>query len=228
MPTTVAPNASAASAAAAQSAAAANAASAGNRVISSDFQTFLQMMTAQMTNQDPLNPIDSSDYAVQLATFSSVEQQVLTNDLLTAMISQISSTGISQLAGWVGMDARTAAPVNFDGSPVTLSPLPAVLADEAWLVVRDDTGAEIAREEIDLTGDEIVWAGVDPDGAPLPDGVYAFEVENLANGEILGTTPVEHYANVMEAQNIDGIMVLMLEGGIQVLASDVVALRNPT
>ena len=49
--------------------------------ISSDFNTFLRMLTVQMQNQDPLNPIDSADYAVQLATFSGVEQQVRTNQL---------------------------------------------------------------------------------------------------------------------------------------------------
>lgn len=207
--------------------AAANASSSANRVISSDFETFLKMMTAQMTNQDPLNPVDSSDYAVQLATFSAVEQQVLTNDLLTSMISQMTGTEITQMAGWVGMDARSAAPVYFDGSPLTLSPLPAVIADEAWLVVRDADGNEIAREEIGLDGAEITWAGVDENGDPFAEGVYAFEVENFVNGEVIGTTPVESYANVIEAQNINGTMVLVLEGDIQVLASDVISLRNP-
>ena len=51
-----------------------------NSALSSDFETFLKMLTVQMENQDPLNPVDSADFAVQLATFSSVEQQVLTND----------------------------------------------------------------------------------------------------------------------------------------------------
>ena len=46
-------------------------------VISSDFQTFLTMLTTQLQNQDPLNPVESSDFAVQLATFSGVEQQVI-------------------------------------------------------------------------------------------------------------------------------------------------------
>ena len=41
---------------------------------SSDFETFLKMLTVQMQNQDPLNPVESTDYAVQLATFSGVEQ----------------------------------------------------------------------------------------------------------------------------------------------------------
>ena len=48
----------------------------GNSALSSDFETFLRMLTTQLQNQDPLNPVDSADFAVQLATFSSVEQQV--------------------------------------------------------------------------------------------------------------------------------------------------------
>ena len=201
--------------AAAQSAATSNAARAGNQVISADFQTFLQMLTAQMTNQDPLNPIDSSDYAVQLATFSSVEQQVLTNDLLTSLISQVAGSDISQLAGWVGMEARTAGPVYFGGDPVALAPLPARRADEAWLVARDETGSEVARQPIGLSGDQIVWTGLDSDGQPLAPGLYSFEVENHAEGTLLGSTPVESYARVAEAQNIDGTMVLLLEGGVR-------------
>ena len=53
--------------------------------ISSDFETFLKMLTVQMKNQDPLNPVESTDYATQLATFSGVEQAVLTNDLLKSV-----------------------------------------------------------------------------------------------------------------------------------------------
>ena len=50
--------------------------------LSSDFETFLQMLTVQARYQDPLEPLSSSDYAAQLAQFSMVEQQVLTNDQL--------------------------------------------------------------------------------------------------------------------------------------------------
>lgn len=53
--------------------------------LTSDFDTFLRMLTVQMQNQDPLDPVDSADYAVQLATFSGVEQQVRTNELLTEL-----------------------------------------------------------------------------------------------------------------------------------------------
>ena len=71
--------------------------------ISSDFETFLRMLTAQMKNQDPLNPVESADFATQLATFSGVEQAVLTNDLLRGLSLQI---GVSGLASWVGKEVR--------------------------------------------------------------------------------------------------------------------------
>ena len=50
--------------------------------LSADFETFIKMLTTQAKYQDPLEPLDSSEYAAQLAQFSMVEQQVLSNDLL--------------------------------------------------------------------------------------------------------------------------------------------------
>lgn len=66
--------------------------------IISDFDTFLRMLTVQMQNQDPLNPVDSTDYATQLATFSQVEQAVLTNDLLKSLTTQLTSSGLADMA----------------------------------------------------------------------------------------------------------------------------------
>ncbi|MDJ0822736.1 MAG: flagellar hook capping FlgD N-terminal domain-containing protein, partial [Paracoccaceae bacterium] len=77
--------------------------------LSSDFETFLKMLTAQMQNQDPLNPVDSTDYATQLATFSSVEQQVLTNDLLRDLGASMGGNLMSELGNWVGMEALVRA-----------------------------------------------------------------------------------------------------------------------
>ena len=83
-------------------------------LIDSDFETFLRMLTVQLQNQDPLDPIDNSEYAVQLATFSGVEQQVKTNDLLETLGSQLGVMGMSELAGWVGKQARANMPASVD------------------------------------------------------------------------------------------------------------------
>jgi len=195
--------------------------------ISSDFNTFLRMLTVQMQNQDPLNPIDSADYAVQLATFSGVEQQVRTNQLLADMQGRFQQLGMAEMASWIGKEARSSAPVRYEGRPVTLSPNPAVGANRAVLVVKDAQGNLVSREEIPVSAEPYTWLGAGADGAPLPPGLYAIELESLNGETVLDSRPVEHYARVIEARGGPAGTKLVLEGGIEVLASDVTALREP-
>ncbi|MCF7698858.1 flagellar hook capping FlgD N-terminal domain-containing protein [Loktanella sp. M215] len=198
----------------------------GNSNISADFETFLKMLTVQMQNQDPLNPVDSSDYATQLATFSGVEQQVQTNDLLRALTGQMNTGGLMQLAGWVGMDARAPVPAYFDGAPVTVVPNVQRGADAAQLVVRDADGIEIQRLTIATDNAPVTWAGVTTDGAPLPRGFYAFDTVSLAAGEVVAEAPSEIYARVTEVQVTGGVNTLILAGGKSVPASQVTAVRE--
>jgi len=79
------------------------------------------MLTVQMRNQDPLNPMNSNEFAVQLATLSGVEQQSYTNQLLSAMVNQ---TGLSDLGSWVGMEARIFGGAYYDGDAIALTPDP--------------------------------------------------------------------------------------------------------
>ncbi|WP_368185800.1 flagellar hook capping FlgD N-terminal domain-containing protein [Aestuariibius sp. HNIBRBA575] len=195
--------------------------------VSSDFETFLKMLTVQMQNQDPLNPVDSSDYAVQLATFSGVEQQVLTNDLLSALSGQLAASGMSDMASWVGKEARAIAPAEWDGTnSVTVSPNPLTVADRTELVIRDRWGSEVDRREIPATTDPYEWDGLDSNGTPLPTGLYSFELANFSGDDLVTQDPVEVYTEVMEVQSNGHQTVLLLSSGVHVAASGVTALRN--
>ncbi|HHL22186.1 MAG TPA: flagellar basal body rod modification protein [Aliiroseovarius sp.] len=194
--------------------------------LSSDFETFLRMLTTQMQNQDPLKPIESSDFAVQLATFSGVEQQVRTNQLLEGLAGQMNLDGLSQLAGWVGMEARVAAPAQFDGAPVTLYPQPATAAQEAVLVVRDARGEVVERLPVPVSTEPLTWAGAGANGTPRPAGLYSFELESYAGGDLISTTPVELYSRITEARSAQGASVLVLSGGAEVSPAEVQALRQ--
>lgn len=195
--------------------------------ITSDFETFLKMLTTQMQNQDPLNPLESTDFAVQLATFSGVEQQIRSNDLLQRLGTQMGAMGLAQMASWVGMEARAAAPAHFDGAPIEIAPNPAVAADTAVLVVRDEDGNVVQRLDIPVSTDPVYWAGVGNDGTPLPDGLYQFEVESYDDEELMVTTPAEVYVPIVEARGANGQTVLVLEGGAQIVAEAISALRQP-
>lgn len=195
-------------------------------VISSDFETFLKMLTAQARYQDPLQPIDSTEYAAQLAQFSMVEQQVKSNDLLTALAGQLGTGNLAQVAGWIGMEALTTAPVAFDGAPIELLPNPAAVADEVFLIARDAQGNEVQRLPLPKSAEPVSWAGVSDDGEPFGSGVYSFDIESRANGEVILVEPAQSYARITEARLQGGEAVLVLQGGSAIRASDVGALRE--
>jgi flagellar basal-body rod modification protein FlgD len=193
----------------------------------SDYQTFLRMLTVQMQNQDPLNPIDSADYAVQLATFSGVEQQTRTNQLLEQFLAGMTVSGLTGLAGSVGREALSTAPVAFDGAtPVTLRPDPVPGADRLVLVVRDAAGAVVAREDMPAAGGALDWAGRGVSGALLPPGTYSLSAEAQAAGEVIATMPVPSYARIEEVRSTASGAALVLRGGVLLPAADLIALRG--
>ena len=196
--------------------------------ISSDFETFLKMLTAQMQYQDPLNPVDSTDYATQLATFSGVEQAVLTNDLLQSLTTQMNTGGLVDMAALVGKEVRSAGPAYFDGQPMTLLPTRNVAADSAELVVRDAAGVELQRQPISPGSETIEWAGVGTDGTPMPAGIYEFEIQSISNGQVIAQNPVATYRTVNEVRLEAGVTMLVLAGGITVASDQVTALRDAT
>ena len=195
--------------------------------LSSDFETFLKMLTVQMENQDPLNPVDSADYAVQLATFSSVEQQVLTNDLLTTLAATMSGGGIGTLGQWVGMDVRAGDAAHFSGSPINIVVPEYQDADRRVLVIRDDAGGLATRLDLPITGAEYTWDGLLADTTSAQTGNYTFSVEVFKDGVLRSTDPVSPYGRVREALIENGETLLLLEGDILVSPGEVAALRSP-
>lgn len=194
----------------------------------SDYDTFLKMLTAQIKNQDPLNPMSSDNFAAQLAQFSTVEQQTRTNDLLTQQLAQNTQSSMAQMVGWVGKEARVAAPLHFDGSnPVILSPNPAISADKVVLVVKNAGGTEVSRTEIPVTSADYAWQGFDSSGNPLPEGIYDLSLESYLGANLLGSTAVEHFGRINEIRSSTGGTTALFDGGVEVSTALVTALRAP-
>lgn len=196
-------------------------------VLTSDFETFLKMLTAQARYQDPLEPIDSTEFASQLAQFSMVEQQVKTNEVLDSVLGALAVQNAAALSTWIGMEARANAPALFSGQAVTLALAPASTADEVALVVRDSAGTEVQRQSVPLGTERLEWDGTGSSVESLPHGLYSFEVESLREGEVILTNAAEVYSRVVEAQAGEDEIVLLLDSGSTVPASAVSALRAP-
>ncbi|WP_172297664.1 flagellar hook capping FlgD N-terminal domain-containing protein [Pseudoruegeria sp. HB172150] len=192
--------------------------------ISSDFETFLRMLTVQIENQDPLNPIKAEEFAVQLATFAGVEQQVRTNQLLETLSSEMGLSGIARYADWIGKEARAPVSAYFNGDPVTVIPEPLAESEKAVLVVQSADGTVVQRLDIPVTDDPLVWDGTTA-GGMLEEGLYSFSVESRTGDSLDAIKRADVYARVTEAKLVDGETVLVMDGGEEALVETITALR---
>ena len=74
--------------------------------LSGNFDTFLTILTAQIQNQDPLEPMDSTQFTDQLVQFSGVEQQIRVNKQLETLIANSNSSTGAMLSGYLGQEAE--------------------------------------------------------------------------------------------------------------------------
>lgn len=199
----------------------------GAAALTSDFNTFLQLLTTQARNQDPFNPVDATEYASQLASFSAVEQQVLTNELLTGLSLRASDGEFERLVSWIGLEARVAEAAYFDGSEITFEYEVPEDVQSAVLAIRDEEGA--VRNRIALTpGDgSSLWDGRDLAGAVLPEGPYHAEIEIVQDDVQAESLPAFSYLRISEVTRAEDGVLLTLPGNAQVPASEVTAVRRP-
>lgn len=194
--------------------------------LTSDFQTFLRLMTTQMQEQDPLSPMDSTQFLSQLASFSAVEQQTLTNSQLATLSSQIGALGLAQAASWVGSEARAVMPALVkDGTPIPIMPQIAAGADRAVLVITDEDGMVVNRIDLPVDIESYEWTPSDMAGGALPDGLYDLTIENYRDGAQLDTTAVQLYGQINEVQGLSGDLTAIFDGGREVPMADVSAIR---
>ena len=83
--------------------------------IAGNFQSFLTLLTTQLQNQNPLDPLDTNQFTQQLVEFAGVEQQLNTNDSLTTLVSLQQTAQSTQALGFVGKTAVV------DGSTATVT-----------------------------------------------------------------------------------------------------------
>ncbi|MEC9433850.1 MAG: flagellar hook capping FlgD N-terminal domain-containing protein [Pseudomonadota bacterium] len=190
-----------------------------------DFETFLTLLTTQMRNQDPLKPLESTEFVAQLAAFSAVEQQIRSNDRLDAIFTLMSEGGEAGLAQWIGKEVQAEARARFDGEEIAMETMPLAGAKRAVLMVSDAAGEPVARIEVDPAATDIVWDGRTANGA-APDGLYGFEVAYFSADESLGSSPGLIRDRVTEIRLGGEAPALRLAGGDEIAASAVVTLRG--
>ena len=155
--------------------------SAGNQ-LAQDFDTFLSLLTTQLQNQDPLDPMDSSEFTNQLVAFAGVEQQIQTNKNLEQLQSQLTAARNAAAVDYIGreVDIRSDSGTH-DGSGLTFRYDLSRAAKQVRLQVIDKLGRTVFETDGETArGDHLfVWPGTDFTGTPLAAGKYRLRVAAL-------------------------------------------------
>ncbi|WP_257167107.1 flagellar hook assembly protein FlgD [Bradyrhizobium sp. SRS-191] len=147
--------------------------------IAGNFQTFLTLLTTQLQNQNPLDPLDTNQFTQQLVQFAGVEQQLKTNDQLASLLTMQQTTQATQALAFVGKTAVV------NGSTTALA---SGKADWNVSIPKDCTMTATITNSVGQTvfsgtyngtaGDNqpYVWNGQGSDGTQWPDGQYKLQI----------------------------------------------------
>jgi flagellar basal-body rod modification protein FlgD len=153
-------------------------ASVANDSLASNFTTFLQLLTTQLKNQNPLDPLDTNQFTQQLVQFAQVEQQLKSNTQLETLVSLQKATQASQALGYVGqtvaIDGQTSKLTSTGAGWSFNSPKPA----SATINILNSTGATVftGSYSLDTGVQNFVWDGRNNSGVKQPDGDYKLSI----------------------------------------------------
>ncbi|MCK1340557.1 flagellar basal-body rod modification protein FlgD [Bradyrhizobium sp. LB1.3] len=157
--------------------------------LAGNFQTFLTLLTTQLQNQNPLDPLDTNQFTQQLVQFAGVEQQLKTNDSLSQLVTLQQTTQATQALGFVGktalVDGTTASMTNSSATWHLNVPSDATVditvANASGQTVF--TGKYTAGAGADVP---FTWSGMGNDGTQWPDGKYTISAtgKDVANNNV--------------------------------------------
>jgi flagellar basal-body rod modification protein FlgD len=182
--------------------------------LAGNFQTFLTLLTTQLKNQNPLDPLDTNQFTAQLVQFAQVEQQLKSNDQLSALVSlqqTAQNTAALEFVGQtVGVTGATAPLTNGQAIWNLAVPKPAM----GTVTISNASGQTVytGNYSMDAGTSPFVWDGKDGSGLQWPDGNYTISVTAQdANGQPV-TVPTEIIAPVDSADLTQSPPTLSIAG----------------
>jgi flagellar basal-body rod modification protein FlgD len=194
-----------------------------------NFDTFLNLLTTQLQNQDPLSPMDSAQFTEQLVQFSQVEQAIATNKNLEEAISLITAGNGASAVNYLGRDIKAqGTQASLSGGQakwsydvgITTSKTAITITDENDKLVYVGQGATSKGEHV------FTWDGKDNSGKVLPDGIYRIAISAETEGG--ASVPLATYVEgTVSGVNNDDSGANLLVGKVAIPLSKVVEVRDP-
>lgn len=197
--------------------------------IADNFDTFLQLLLTQLKNQNPLEPMDTNQFTQQLVQFTSVEQQLQTNEFLEAMMlstqSGTNTQAVSYIGKMVNASGVTADLKNGQASWLYKVDEPAA---NSTVTIKDEAGNVVFTERLSLEAgtDEIVWDGTTSMGERLASGRFSITIDaRTAEGSYVPVTT--EMMGIVEGVDVSGTEPFLLMGNRRIPISAVTSVGEP-
>lgn len=178
-----------------------------------DFNTFLTLLTTQIKNQSPTDPLDTNQMTSQLVQFASVEQQISMNQNLQRLLTLEQTSQLTASAPLIGRNVEVEAEqISLQDGVGTLK-LPAAGASQMAQVTIRGSGDRILRQEtVQLGAAPRTWSwnGRSTDGVALQDGAYKVTVTGIGAGGKTEALPFTTLGKVTGAERAGGDLKLLL------------------
>ncbi len=209
-------------------AAAQGASTASQTGLMANYELFLSILTTQIQNQDPLDPMDSAEYTTQLVQYSNVEQSIQQNRNLEEILASLNSNMSMSYVSYIGNE------VTADASTTTLSGGQASwnyeIAEDATgtYEIRNSAGLLVYTGEADLKqgSGTATWNGQLSAGGEAPDGLYSisFDVQDANSNRENVTTETR---GIVDSVDLSGSEAILNVDGQKIPVSSVTSVSVP-
>jgi flagellar basal-body rod modification protein FlgD len=161
--------------------------------LAGDMDAFLLLLVTQLKNQDPLSPLEPTEFTNQLVNFAGVEQQIATNENIEKLLSVQNAVLASAVIGFVGKEvvADTSGKLPLQNGEATFEYTLGSSASNVVMTISDDEGRILFTKagETGVGKHEVIWDGKDGKDQTMPDGSYNLAITPLAfSGETIEHT----------------------------------------
>lgn len=194
-----------------------------------DLNQFLNLLVTQLQNQDPLSPMDATQFTQQLVQFASVEQQIYQNANLEKLVGMQQTSQVGAMVNYLGKSIEANGQAfNLENGSGKFSYNLEAKAVESTLTIQDALGRTVYTTDVSTdAGKEIfTWDGKKSDGTKAPDGPYTAIVSAKDNlGELINVAQTV-FGRVTGAGAQDGKVTLSM-GAIDAALDDVLNVQEP-
>lgn len=195
--------------------------------IADNFDSFLSLLTTQLKNQNPLEPLDTNEFTAQLVQFTSVEQSITTNKNLEQLIALSVTNAFTSAVGYIGKTVSAAGNiVQLSNGSATWNYTLSKGAPETTFTVHDANGQPVFTETRSANEgtNAFVWNGLLENGTQAPDGAYSITIQaNDADGNNVSVSTETE--GVVEAVDLTGTEPVLTVNGQQIALSSVKSIK---